>query len=100
MGLNFIERQGLRLVYSRVERKIGVNTVKKWLPLVGSFVVLSTVVMRYLGHAGTADAIDSVAKAIGLTNASVVDVTLVLGAVAGLVGQGLKVWAEIQKARA
>jgi len=96
--VNRLERWGLKLAYRRMEAKMPL--LKKWGPLVGSFLVLSTVVLRALGYGGPADAIDSVARAVGLFDASVVDHVILTGAIGGLAGQFLKVKSEITKARA
>lgn len=94
--MNVLERTAIKVAWSRVK---GNPMLKRWLPLIGSAVVLSTVVLRAFHQPGLADAVDGLANMLGLTKVSIIDPVLITSAATGLVGIALKIKSEISKAR-
>ena len=98
MGLNFVERGIVKLVWKRMEGKM--PAIKRWAPVLGSLTLAGAVILRLFGQAEAAKAIESLGGLVGLTQQSPVGVVELTAAGTALAGIVLKVRSEIRKARA
>lgn len=71
---------------------------KRWLPLVGTAVVVASTVARATGNAEVAQAIDLVGSLTGATSQAGVTPTEIAGAVVAGTGVCLKLFAIVKKA--
>lgn len=97
MGLSWIERQGVRIAWRRMEAKMG--ALKTWSPLIGSAVLVATVLLRSFGQTEVADTLEGVGSATGLATMSMVTPAeaAAIATTFGLVLKGLSLY---RKARA
>jgi len=72
---------------------------KRYVPLIGSAVLVTVVLLRLFGYEQAAGAIESVGGAVGVTQQSTVGVGELVAAGAALAGIVLKVKSEVDKAR-
>lgn len=72
--------------------------LKRWLPLVGTAVVVASTVARFTGNAEVAQAIDLVGSLTGATGEAGVTQTEIAAAVAAGIGVSLKLFAIVKKA--
>jgi hypothetical protein len=94
--VNRLERFGARALWRLVMLKL--PFLKRWLPLVGTVVVVASTVAKFTGNADVAQAIDLVGTLTGATGQAGVTPTEIAGAVAAGTGVALKVWAIASKA--
>ena len=73
--------------------------LKRWLPLIGSAVLVAVVVLRLLGQTALAGAVETVGSVTGVITSSPVSPAELLAALTALFGIVRKIWSEIQKAR-
>ena len=95
--MNVLERTLVKLAWKRAEGKMG-DKFKRYLPLVGSVVLVAVVALRWLGYGDAAAAIESVGGAVGVTNQSEVGVGELTAAAATLAGLVLKFKSMYDKA--
>ena len=98
-GVNVVERTALKLVWKRTEKRMG-SKLKRYLPLIGTAALAGAVVLRALGYAGAAQAIETVGGFIHVTDQSVVPAGELVAAIAAVTGVVLKIISEAKKARA
>jgi hypothetical protein len=75
------------------------SSIKRWVPLVGSAVLVAVVTLRLLGQTELAGVVESLAGVLGLTQQSPVSGTEVTAALAAAVGIALKLIAEFKRAK-
>jgi len=98
MGMNWLERKVARLAWGRLEAKM--PQIKRWAPLLAAGFLVIGVLLRAFGLHGPAAALEGLLGAVNLTGQSPVSATELAAAATVLTGIGLKMRAEIQKARA
>lgn len=96
--MNVFERTALKLGYRRMEGKMP-EKFKRYVPLLGSAVLVSVVLLRLFGYDQAAGAVESVGGIVGVTQQSPVGMGELVAAVAALAGIVLKVKSEVDKAR-
>jgi hypothetical protein len=95
--VNLFERQIVKAIWGKVLKNM--PHLKRWLPLVGSALLVLVVVLRLLGQTALASAVEAIGSTIGITTQSPVSSAEVMAAVTALVGIILKIRAEIAKLR-
>ena len=75
------------------------NQAKRWLPLAGSAVLVTVVVLRLLGQTEAAGVVEMIANATGISAQSPVSAGELAAGIAAGLGIVLKVISEVQKAR-
>lgn len=75
------------------------SAFKRWLPLVGSAVLVFVVVLRALGQTELAGVVEGIAGVLGITDRSPVTLGEVTAAVAAATGIVLKIVSEFRKAK-
>ena len=95
--MNFLERKVAKVIFGKVVNRM--PFIKRWLPLIGSAVLVLIVVLRLLGQTAVAGAVETVGSVTGVTTSSPVSPAELIAALTALFGIVRKVWAEIQKAR-
>lgn len=96
--MNIFERTAARLAWRHVEGKMP-EKLKRWVPLAGTAVLVSAVVLQVLGYGDVAKNLLSIAGAVGLSDQSAVPVGELAAAAAALTGIVLKIRSQIQKAK-
>jgi hypothetical protein len=94
--VNVLERGALKAAWRIVMPKF--PFFKRWLPLVGTAVVVASTVAKFTGNPEVAGAIDLVGTLTGATSQSGITPTEITGAVVAGAGVGLKLWAIVSKA--
>jgi len=73
--------------------------LKRWMPIIGSAVLVLIVVLRLLGHTALASAVEAIGSTVGITTESPVSSAEVIAALTALFGIVRKIAIEIRKAR-
>ena len=95
--MNLIERKAVQVAFYFLKRKM--PHVKRYAPLIGSALLVASVVLRALGNMDAADAVDAIGKATGVSAQSPVSAVEFGAAAAALAGIVLKLSGEFRKAR-
>lgn len=96
--MNVLERLAARLAWKRMEGKMP-DKVKRWVPLLGTAVLVTSVVLQLLGYGDVARQILGIAGAVGVSDQSAVPLGELAAAGAALSGVVLKILAQVKKAR-
>lgn len=96
--MNLIERMAIKLLWRRTEDNMS-DKAKRYLPLAGSAVLVTVVLLRLFGYGQAAAAVETVGGIVGVTQQSPVGVGELAAAIAAASGVVLKVIAEVKKAR-
>ena len=96
--MNWFERQVAKAIWGKVVKQM--PFLKRWMPLIGSSVLVLIVVLRLLGQTALASAVEVVGSTVGITTQSPVSSAEVVAALTALFGIVRKVVAIVQSARA
>lgn len=95
--MNWIERQAAKLAWGRVKNKM--PWLKRWLPLLGTFVLAISALLEAFGLSEVAKIVTTLGGIVGATQASTVTGPEIAAAVAAITGVLLKVYSELRKAQ-
>jgi len=95
--VNWIERQATKLAWGRVKNKM--PWLKRWLPLMGTFVLAVSMLLEAFGLPEAAKVLTTLGGIVGANQASTVTGPEFAAAVAAISGVALKVYSELRKAQ-
>jgi hypothetical protein len=95
--VNFFERQIVKVIWGKVVKQM--PFLKRWMPLVGSAVLVLVVVLRLLGQTALASVVEAIGSTLGVTTQSPVSSAEVIAALTALVGIIRKINAVIRQVR-
>ena len=74
------------------------KALKRWLPVVGTGVLVASVILRLAGLDDLAGPLQAIGEATGITADSAVPLDVLAAAAAGLAGIVMKIWSQWNKA--